>query len=483
VCVRGVDLLREVGRAVDVAVEVTCGYRHEERGTEMANMTKGRLWTRALSAGLLIGGAAAMTLTTSAAGAGTAPAVGGSALDDGFVRTQGGLHLDTIQDGGTTRPLDIGGSFGVTSDAEAAVLNVTATESTGPGFITVYPAFDQAGHASCGNASNVPTASNVNYTAGQIVANEVTAKLGAGGFVCVFTYATTHIVIDLNGYFIKGANYTPLNPARLVDTRPGYPTFDGDFAGGGPRPAGGVLELTVTDRGGVGKTAKTVILNVTATESTAPGFVTVYPCKDATTPPPTSSNVNFVAGQTVPNTVISKVSAEGKICLFTYAATHLVVDLNGYFPTIATYTPVDPVRLLDTRPGYPTFDTQFAGAGKLGAGGDLVLPVRGLGVAGRGGVGADAKAVVVNVTSTESEGPGFLTVYPCDTALTEVSNLNYAAGTNVPNTVFAKVAADGTVCIHTYATTHVVVDLEGYFPASAAYQPINPTRIVDTRKP
>ncbi len=68
---------------------------------------------------------------------------------------------------------------------------------------------------------------------------------------------------------------------------------------------------------------------MTATSAQAAGFVTVYPCGEAR---PTASNVNYKTGGTIANAVISKVGAGGKVCLYTERATHLVVDVNGWFP-------------------------------------------------------------------------------------------------------------------------------------------------------
>jgi hypothetical protein len=86
------------------------------------------------------------------------------------------------------------------------------------------------------------------------------------------------------------------------------------------------LELQVGGRGGVAADAKAVALNVTVTEASDAGFVTVFPCGVAI---PTASNLNFVAGGTVANAVITKVGTGGKVCLFANRTTHLIVDVNG----------------------------------------------------------------------------------------------------------------------------------------------------------
>ena len=123
--------------------------------------------------------------------------------------------------------------------------------------------------------------------------------------------------------------YHPLAaPARLLDTRPGTKTVDGQFAGTGLRPGTSVLELDVAGRGGVPGDAAAVALNVTVTQPTAAGFVTVYPCGVDI---PAASNLNFVAGDTIPNAVIAKLGTNGRVCLYTNVATHLIVDVTGYF--------------------------------------------------------------------------------------------------------------------------------------------------------
>jgi hypothetical protein len=199
------------------------------------------------------------------------------------------------------------------------------------------------------------------------------------------------------------------------------------------------------------------VLNVTVTEAQAAGFVTVYPCGAAR---PTASNLNYVAGSTIANEVIVKVGDGGQVCLFTQSATHLVVDVAGYFPVGSSLSSLVPARLLESRAGLSTIDGGFNGVGVRGAGTVTSLPVL-----GRGGVGGDAAAVVLNVTVTEAQAAGFVTVYPCGAARPTASNLNYVAGSTIANEVIVKVGDGGQVCLFTQSATHLVVDVAGYFPA------------------
>ena len=127
-------------------------------------------------------------------------------------------------------------------------------------------------------------------------------------------------------------------------------TVDGQFAELGMSGAGVTTVLAVAGRGGVPADAGAVTLNVTSTGSAGAGFATVYPCG---TPRPDTSNINFAAGSTVANAVTSKVGADGTVCIYTHAATHLIVDVNGYFLRSADFGALVPARLLDTRRSSP----------------------------------------------------------------------------------------------------------------------------------
>jgi hypothetical protein len=190
------------------------------------------------------------------------------------------------------------------------------------------------------------------------------------------------------------------------------------------------------------------VLNVTATESRLPGFVTAYACDKGR---PLASNLNLVPGRDVPNQVVSAVSADGRVCLYTSAPTHLVVDLLGRYGDGGSRLRAVPAsRLLDTREGSG-------------------VPVRSmtstrLQVAGRAGVpSTGANAAVVVVTATDATLPGFLTAYPCDRPVPVASNVNYVARLASGNLATVPLAADGSLCVFSQRDSHVVVDVFGWF--------------------
>ena len=169
----------------------------------------------------------------------------------------------------------------------------------------------------CGSA--VPEASNLNFAAGQTIANAVVARVGASGQVCVYVSGTAGLLVDVNGFVPAGSNLTALIPARLFDSR----------SSGGARTAGSVTEVQVAGLGGVPAQARTAMLNVTAVQASSDGFMTVFPCG---TPVPTASNLNFAAGQTIANAVVAKIGDGGRVCVYTSSAAHLVIDVNGAAP-------------------------------------------------------------------------------------------------------------------------------------------------------
>ena len=174
------------------------------------------------------------------------------------------------------------------------------------------------------------------------------------------------------------------------------------------------------------------------------GYLTVWPCGSAQ---PNASNLNFVAGQIVPNAVITKLGTGGKVCIFAYGTTDVLVDVNGAFPAGSSFASLVPARLADTRQGASTVDGVLAGGGNVGGGSVLEIPV-----AGRGGVAANAESAVLNVTVVGAQGDGYLTVWPCGSVQPNASNLNYVRGQTIPNAVVSKIGTGGKVCV--YAVRH-----------------------------
>jgi hypothetical protein len=270
--------------------------------------------------------------------------------------------------------------------------------------------------------------------------------------------------------------FVPLNPARLLDTR--------DGTGGNITPLDSQVftELPVTGVGGVPDTGvpdtgvTAVVLNVTAVLPTQPGFLAVWPSGD---PQPGVSNLNFVAGQVVPNLVTVKVGANGRVnILNSQGRTDVVADVVGYYtdtapPSGGRFTSLNPARLLDTRePTDPLF-------GAVAGGGSIDLAVTGVGGVPASGV----SAVALNVTVDQPTAPGYITVWPTGAQRPTASTHNFTPGLTVANLVLAKVGDGGKVSLfNSNGATHLVADVVGYFSSTGGrFIPISPSRVVNTR--
>ena len=325
-----------------------------------------------------------------------------------------------------------------TTGIAAVLMNVTVTAPTAPGYLTVWPA-----------SAERPLASSLNFVPGQTVPNLVVASLDADGNAGIFNSAgATHVIADVVGYFgaEAGAGLVALTPTRVLDTRSGAGGIGGAFGAGETRrlAIAGVSTVPVD-----GVTA--VVMNVTVTEPTSPGYVTVYP---AGQPRPVASNLNFMPGLTVPNLVVCKLG-DGAVELFNSGGrSHLVADVVGYFSDAddgAGMVVVNPTRLADSRQGLGL-------GGALGGGEVAMLTVTG------GGVPAGAKAVALNVTVTGPTAGGFLTVWPAGAPRPTASSLNFVANQTVPNLVVCAVGDGGRVAVFSSAgRSHVVADLVAWF--------------------
>jgi hypothetical protein len=238
--------------------------------------------------------------------------------------------------GGTTHALGANGTLNlqvagsVTSNnapsgvpatgVSAVVLNVTVANPSQPSYLTVYPA-----------GSARPVTSNLNFTAGQTVANRVIVKLGAGGAISIYNAGgNVNVIADVNGWFTDatntsgGTDFSGISPSRLLDTR--------TPSGGGALQGGYDYMFQLLDSHGAPLTGiSAIVVNVTATNSTAAGYLTLWP---NTVTLPLASDLNFLPGQTVPNLVVLQLGANASFRIYNAAGdTDVVMDVVGYYGT------------------------------------------------------------------------------------------------------------------------------------------------------
>lgn len=246
------------------------------------------------------------------------------------------------------------------------------------------------------------------------------------------------------------ATYEPVTPQRLLDTRrdPGLR--------GRPVAAGRQLRIALSGKVPTGTTA--VAVGITATGTTADGYVTVWPCADDA---PDASMVNTQAGRD--RAAQAVVAASNVLCIRSSTATHLLVDLQGAFTTAGTggrLRAVAPRRVVDTRGTGRTREVAFSAP-------------------------SGATAVAVTVTVTDPTGSGYVSTHACGADPGNTSVVNMTSGETVAGTAYVPTGRDGRVCVTASTDTHLVVDLTGSFHrgnTGLRFVPVPPTRLLDTRR-
>ncbi len=240
------------------------------------------------------------------------------------------------------------------------------------------------------------------------------------------------------------SEYLPLDPVRVLDTR----------RSPGGRLAAGAVE-TVDIGGLVPAGASAVALSLTSADPDAAGFLTADACGQR----PNASSTNYAPGGARAAFVVVRVTAAGRLCVFTSAATDLIVDLQGAFVADATrFTPRPPERLVDTR----------------ATGREAMLVVA---------APPGSSGVALTLTATGAASSGYLTAFPCAGSTPVVSNVNFAPGETIAGSAFVPVGDGGTVCVFSNVPVDVLVDLTGTFAVDGllAYTSATPTRVYDTR--
>ncbi|MFI2609176.1 PKD domain-containing protein [Kitasatospora sp. NPDC018619] len=208
---------------------------------------------------------------------------------------------------GETRAVKVAGVAGVPADATSVVMNLTSTDTAVDTHLKVFA-----------GGGTKPVSSNLNPEPGKDKSNQVVVPVGPDGTVNVYNHnGSTHVILDVFGYYAPNgqAKFTPTVPVRLTDTRTS------------PLAKPGPDSTTVV--GGIPAGARAAVLNVTSTNTTDDSYLTVHAHG---APRPGTSNLNLLAGQTVPNHVTTPVSADGKVDIYNHlGSTDIIADLFGYY--------------------------------------------------------------------------------------------------------------------------------------------------------
>jgi len=342
-----------------------------------------------------------------------------------------------------TKQLAVLGKGGVPASGVAGVMvTITTTGATAPSHLTVWPA-----------GGPVPTASTLNFVAGQTIANLAPVRLGTDGKISVFNNAgTTHVIADVVGWFDDGTSLdpalmTPVDPYRLVDSRIGLGTVLR------PWDAGEKRQVKVTGFGGVPADATNVLVNITAVSPTAESHLTVWAAAD---PAPPSSAMNFRPGFTQANLVSVKVGAGGAIEIANSSGkVDLVIDVVGYHRLTSTgnwYHPIVPSRVLDSRDNAGT----MLGAWHAGEARDVTI-------VGGGAVPSNARAVLANVTVLGGAVPSHLTTWPAGKPRPTASTINVAPGQAIANLAVLSLNNGRVGVFNNAGDVHIIIDVVGWY--------------------
>ncbi|MEP1122777.1 MAG: hypothetical protein ABJH68_02665 [Ilumatobacter sp.] len=257
----------------------------------------------------------------------------------------------------------------------------------------------------------------------------------------------------------------PVDTCRLADTR---------TAQGFERLDEHTIRVRVAGRCGAADDSTAAALNAVSVNTRTAGFVSIYPSDIAR---PDISNINASILDTIANSAVVKLSADGHVDVYHSGTADIVVDLTATFrpatePTSAgRYTPVAPTRIIDTR------TSGQRGAGALGVPTNTVVP-------------AGAAAVVATVTAVNATGPGYVTAWPSGEPQPNTSTLNtdFLNRTRAVTAIISNTDGSSGLDVYRSVTSDVVIDIVGYFTGDNApadtngmFVPESPRRVTDTR--
>ncbi len=336
--------------------------------------------------------------------------------------------------GGVKRDFPIpAGVCGIPSTALGYSLNVTVVpRGRLLGYLSIWP-----------TAQSQPVVSTLNALDGGVTANAAIVPAGLNGAVSVFVTEDSEVILDINGYFTPPGGsalaFYPVAPCRITDTR----------------NAGGIINARATRTiavrtapCGIPATAQSYSLNMTVVPQGPLGFLTTWPTGQSQ---PTVSTLNALDGSVVANAAIVPAGTNGAIDVYVTDATHLVVDVNGYYappgqPGALSFYPVPPCRIADTRSTSNIVGQQTRG---------FNIPASGCGVPA-------AAAYSLNMTVVPPGQLFYLTTWPTGIAQPLVSTLNSPLGKILANAAVVP-AGSGSIDVFVSHTTHVVIDVNGYF--------------------
>lgn len=246
-------------------------------------------------------------------------------------------------------------------------------------------------------------------------------------------------------------------PARILDTRDGETTVDGDLAGIGEIAGGSIVEVPVLGRSGSSSETGLVAVTLSAIADAEPSDIVVHPCGGDTDVAP---SVQVAATRTVVRNLIVPLDADGSICVVPTAPVDVVVDVIAFADQGAVRPFPSPVGVVDSTPDGVTADGRFAGLGVRPESSTLRIPLASR-FNGLDGVGA----LLVGVATIDPLDPGAVTTYAPESVPGDPV-IEYEAGVTASTIEMVPVGASGELCLSTTGRTDVVVHLLALVPST-----------------
>ena len=352
-----------------------------------------------------------------------------------------------IMSAGSTRTFNVPQSAcNIPANALAYSLNVTVVPPAPLTYLSIWPA---------GQAQ--PVVSTLNSFNGSIVANAAIVPAGTNGGIDVFVSDATHVIIDINGYFVatgsSGAySFYPVTPCRVADTRNATAPLGGPLMS-----SGSTRTFPITSSAcGLPATAQAYSFNITVVPHQSLNYLTIWPTGQTQ---PYVSTLNSPAGSIVANAAIVPAGSGGGVSIFVTDNTDVIIDVNGYFAApgasgaLSFYT-LTPCRVTDTRNAAGPFGGPIMSSGST----------RGFAVpASSCAVPSTAQAYSLNVTVIPSAALGYLTIWPTGVTQPYVSTLNSPLGQVVANAAIVPAGQSGGVSVFVTDSTQLILDIDGYF--------------------
>ncbi|HLJ49376.1 MAG TPA: BACON domain-containing carbohydrate-binding protein [Bryobacteraceae bacterium] len=336
-------------------------------------------------------------------------------------------------------------SCGIPASAQAYSLNVTVVPPGRLTYLSIWP-----------SGQPQPVVSTLNSFDGQVVANAALVPAGTNGAISVYVSDSTHVIIDINGYFAppsaQGLAFYPVTPCRVADTRLSTGTF------GGPRMPGGSIRtfpIPASLCSGIPPSAQAFSLNMTAVPPAPLTYLTAWPSGQNQ---PVVSTLNSFNARVVANAAIVPAGTSGGVNVFVSDATDVIIDINGYFaPPGASgalyFYPAIPCRVADTR----------GAVGPFGGPSMAGNATRNFAISNSScGVPPSALAFSLNMTVVPPAPLTYLTTWPQGGTMPVVSTLNSFNATVVANAAIVP-AGSGGISVYVSNATDLIIDVNGYF--------------------